>query len=167
MPAFFQTYASCPRLRRAALSQGRAPHSRREESRIVKAGYSIAMLSEEYSFPLLLIKNSHWNQRNLGMGCVHFHRLFPPPSYLNLLLMVQSTLFWVMAFCCNLKTHTSRKLNPEGKSTVIRGFIFWYFPYVARIYIKMNCHRWFHKGFRRPFKQTHPSTTKEKHSARN
>lgn len=81
--------------------------------------------------------------------------------------MVQSTLFWVIAFCCNLKTHTSRKLNPEGKSAVIRGLIFWYFPYVATIYIKINCHRWFHKEFRRPFKQTHPSNTEEKHSARN
>lgn len=116
--------------------------------------------------PLLLIKNRHWSQRNLGMGCISILSL-PPPSYLNLLLMVQSTLFWVMAFCCNLKTHTSRKLNPEGKSTVIRGLIFWYFPYVARIYIKIKCHRWFHKEFRRPFKQTHPSNTEEKHSARN
>lgn len=34
MPAFFQTYASCPRWRRAALSQGRVHHSRREETRI-------------------------------------------------------------------------------------------------------------------------------------
>lgn len=99
------------------------------------------------------------------MGCVSILS-FPPPSYLNLLLMVQSALFWVIAFWYNLKSHTSRKLNPEGKSTVIRGLIFWYFPYVARIYIKINCHRWFHKEFRRPFKQAHPSNTEEKHSAR-
>lgn len=135
MPAFIRTYVSSLRLRRAAVSQGRV-HHRREETRMVKEGRLLNRhaLVGNIASPL---PRTGIEAREIWEWDAYVSILsYPPPSYLNSLLMGQSTLFWVIAFCCNLKTHTSKKVNPERKSTVIRELIFWYFPYVARIYIK-------------------------------